>query len=314
MNPIARSLPSLPAAGFLLLAAAGLLAPRLRADHEDFVVISATASKAYTQHKYAAGAPRPESYVFYQGRYLGGATRDPSIDHDSFLAIARTLAPDLAKQNYLPLRTSRPAAADLLIVVNWGTTVTDPMYDKTNPETQFQLEDLTSSIRDFNAGGAGGMGNLNAQLAISDVNQQAQESEMAANSRLLGYDTALEKEGRMAWATPDGMTALEASHLSDLIDERYFVILLAYDYQKLQRASAAAAARHQAAPQPKPVWSLRMNIRAAGNNFVEALPAMSQAASNYFGKQLDDLVTTQAAIGSQSHVEVGEPKVLNVVK
>jgi hypothetical protein len=158
-----------------------------------------------------------------------------------------------------------------------------------------------------------GMSDLNAQLALSDTNQQSQRSALNANSRLLGYDAALQREGRMDWARGDGMSAEEGSHLSELIDERYFVILLAYDFQKIQQDNLAGDARHRPS-QPKPVWIVRMNIRAAGNNFVQALPAMSNAAAGYFGKQMDDLVTAPASVGSRAHVEVGAPKVLNVVK
>jgi hypothetical protein len=295
----------------LLLAAASLLASGLRADHEDFVVISATASPAYTQRKFAGGSPRPESYVIFQGQYFGGGTRDPSLEHATFDSVIRTLGPDLARQNYLPLRNARFTAADLLIVVNWGTTVVDPMNEKTNMEVQSRLSGLIRSIGSFNKGGSSS--DLNAQLAMSDASQQAQESGIAYNTRLLGYGAALQKESRMAWATPSGMDAMEEAHLSELIDERYFVILMAYDFQRMQRAKAARDP-HQRPPQPKPVWIVRMNIRAAGNNFTQALPAMSQAASSYFGKQEDDLVSAQTAVGVHSRVEVGEPKVINILK
>jgi hypothetical protein len=308
----------------LLLAAASLLAPGLRAEHQDFVVISASASKAYSQHKFADGSPKPESYVLAQGRHFDGATRDPSVDRASFEAIARILAPGLAKQNYLPLRSARFTDADLLIVVHWGTTVTDPMDDKSDFEVQSQLADLVSSIGAYTAartlptqlpmGPLHGFSDMNAQLSVSDTNRQAQLSAMNANARLLGYEAALQRENRMGWATPDGMTEEAETHLSQLIDERYFVIVLAFDYQEVQQAKAAGGARHGAARAPRPVWILRMNIRAAGNNFVLALPAMAQAAAGYFGRQMDDLVTAPVEVGSQAHVELGEPRTLNVVK
>jgi len=301
----------------LFLAAAALLAPGLRADHADFVTISATASKTYTQRKLVNGSPKPESYVFYQGKFFGGITRDPSVDRTAFLSIAKTLAPELAKQNYLPVSKGPPTNSDLLIVVNWGTTVIDPTQDKNDMEKQDQLASLLSSVRS-------GSGDINANVAIATANQISLVSDMNYTSHLLGYDAALQKEGHMAWASPSGMSAVQESHLAELIDERYFVILLAYDYQKilqenrdyqaLRTTRPRDAQRVGPPPQPKPVWVVRMNMRAAGNNFTEALPAMSQAAANYFGKQMDDLVTAPASVGSTAHVEVGESKVLNVVK
>src|SRR5476649_639204 len=97
------------------------LAAVLRADHQDFVVINASASPAYTQRKFVDGVPQQQTYALFQGKFFDGQTRDPSVDHSTFLAVAKVLAPDLAKQRYFPARAA--AAADLLIVVNWGTTV-----------------------------------------------------------------------------------------------------------------------------------------------------------------------------------------------
>ena len=301
----------------LTFAAAALAVSGLRADHNDFVIVNANASKAYTERKFAHGTAAPESYVLFQGKYFNGMTRDPSIDHAAFLAIAKTLAPDLAQQNYRPTRDA--AAANLLIVINWGTTVTDPTQDKNDPETQFELQDLLSSVSSSNAA------DMNSHLAVADVNAMSQQSVMGYNSRLLGYGAALQREGRMDWARTSGASAIEESHLAELIDERYFVILLAYDYQKIQRehedyrravrqAGLSRLPPPRPPPQPSPVWSVRMNIRAAGNNFNAALPAMGQAAAGYFGKQVDDLVDKPASVGSNAHVDVGETKVLNVVK
>ena len=207
-------------------------------------------------------------------------------------------------------------SASLLIVINWGTTITDPTGDKNDLEVQGQLQDLVSSVHSFATGSGGGtiggLGALNAQLAMADTDALEQQSQIASSSHLLGYDASLQREGRMDWARAGGMSALEATHLSELLDERYFVILQAYDYQQIRREDGNRGGPHTA--QPKPVWSVRMNIRSAGNNFNAALPAMAEAASGYFGKQVDDLVTTQVSVGRQSHVEVGAPRVMNVIK
>jgi hypothetical protein len=310
------------------LVAAALPRLALRADHEDFVIVSATANKAYTEHKFAHGSPRPETYVLYQGKFFGGMTHDPSVEHTTFMAIAKTLAPDLAKQNYLPTRDAR--AANLLIVVNWGTTMNDPLNDKSNTQYQFELKDLMSAVGTYNAGmastaggtaGVAAISNLNINLAQADTDTISQESDLSRNARLLGYTGALAKEGEMDWATPSGVSSAESSHLQDLLTERYFVILQAYDYQKLQRdhpahpgAQLVSDRPRAAAGPPQPVWSVRMNIKADGNNFTEALPAMSHEAAGYFGKQMDDLVDRQSSVGSQSRVDVGAPKVIKYEK
>jgi hypothetical protein len=309
--------------GILLLAGLAVLPAAVRANHADFVVINASASKAYTQQKFVNGAPRPETYVFYEGKFFGGTTNDKSIAHASFMDIAKVLAPNLAKQNYRP--TKNAAAADLLIVVNWGTTVSD-YGGKNNIETQYQFQ------QEVNDATSGNLEGLTSDLTLDQANATSAMKFAESNADLLGYTGALRREEKFQWVSPDGLNSEAESHLSDLIEERYFVIVMAYDYQKILADGKAAAQAQLSAPagggrnrlqgtradaapaQPRPVWSLRMNIRADGNNFTEALPAMSLAAAEYFGKQEDDLKTQQTAVGTNGRVEIGPVKVLDVLK
>jgi hypothetical protein len=311
----------------VFLAAAALLPAVLRADHQDFITVNANASRNYTQRKFVDGVPQRETYAFYQGDFFG-ETNDPSLQRLSFDAIARILAPELAKQNYFPSRDYK--AADLLIVVNWGTTATDPSQDNTDTEHQFQFTDKMQAIQAyntaFNAGQMVDPAPINFQMTITRNNELSAQVAASKNAELLGYTSALNEEMRHSWAYMDGLSAKAESYLADLAQERYFVVLLAYDYQAMQRAHRAdvqaallggqALARgkttavHQAASAPLPVWSVRMNIRAVGNNFTQALPAMAEVASDYFGKQLDQLATARASVGSRSHVEIGDTKVM----
>ena len=75
------------------------------------------------------------------------------------------------------------------------------------------------------------------------------------------------------------------ARLTELNEPRYFVALLAYDYQKLRNGTSAGGAKSA----PQPVWSVRFNASADNNNFMKALPAMSRIAASYFGRQLDEL-------------------------
>jgi hypothetical protein len=303
----------LPILGALLLLPCGL-----HADHADFVVVSATASKNYTQRKFVNGSPKPESYVFFEGKYFNGDVNDPSIDHASFMDIAKVLAPNLAKQNFFPTRDAK--SADLLIVVNWGTTITD-YGGKNDMETQDLLKDAQS------AAASGDINELTFDLMQNQTQAASAQKFAEFNAGLLGYTTALTKEMSMQWASPDGLNAEAESHLSDLIEQRYFVILLAYDYQKILSDGKAADAqmniprgRHSLGAvrddptQPRPVWEVRMNITARGNNFVEALPAMSKVAADYFGKQFDDLKTEETDVGKNASVEIGPVKTLEIIK
>jgi hypothetical protein len=313
-------------AGFLALVGLALLPGVLRADHTDFVVINAMASKAYTERKFVNGAAQPESYVFYQGKYFGGLTRDPSMVHTTFMDIAKVLAPNLAKQNYLP--TKNVKAADLLIVVDWGTTVTDDTGKKSNPNSSFDLTDAYQAVRAYNAfvAGGGGMGTAaptsgdsptlgSADQALDELTMDLMQNQAKAmsaqkfaeaNAELLGYTAAMNKQMAVQWASVNGLNSEAESHLADLDEDRYFVILMAYDFQKIRKAGNTNGSH--------PLWSVRMNIRADGNNFTEALPAMSKVAADYFGKQLDDLMSAQTKVGKNSRVEIGPVKVLDVAK
>jgi hypothetical protein len=177
-------------------------------------------------------------------------------------------------------------------------------------------------------GGVPDPNKINFHLMIGRTDQYSAQVSASDNALLLGYTTALNKEVAHSWAYQDGLSAKAESYLSDLAQERYFVVLLAYDYREMKRthrnadvqatlmggsafrSTASTATIHQTTAPPLPVWSVRMNIRAAGNNFARALPAMSGMAADYFGKQMDDLVTAQASIGSRAHVEIGETKVI----
>jgi hypothetical protein len=290
----------------LFFAGVGFLAPAARADHADFVVVNANASKAYTDQKFVNGVPKPETYVFYQGKYFGGDTYDRSLSRATFMDIAKVLAPSLAKHSYYPTRDVK--ATDLVIVVNWGTTMTD-YGGKSVPESQFQFQQELADIQSYNAtieaGGIADPSPITFDLMIDQANAMSAEKVAESNAGLLGYSNEINKEEEGEWASPDGLNSSAESHLADLNEERYFVILLAYDYQKMVNAGKAGDR------QPRPVWSVRMNIRAAGNNFTEALPAMSKVAADYFGRQLDNLMSTQTDVGKNSKVEVGPVKILD---
>ena len=259
------------------------------------VAVTAAAKEEYTKSRRdETNGLRPASYVFMQGKYFSGTTRDRSIEKMPFRRIAEYLVPELARQNFVPSREL--GQSDLLLVVHWGTTIPRVTSDELrakdgisgtmaeNPDglTHGLMQDqaasgtgdaaLTAMTELFNPATA-----ILAEQQIDSIAEQAQaDFSAASNSRLLGYNRIIHRLGKNVTAS-----TTEETLRFDLSTERYFLIVMAYD---LHQNVAPGRPRNA-------VWTLHVNIRSPGNNFESALSRMSVAASNYFGKDLDEVAT-----------------------
>ena len=114
------------------------------------------------------------------------------------------------------------------------------------------------------------------------------------NAKLLGYDSSL-----------NGVSVSRpvTGHARDLIDElednRYFVIMLAYDFQLLWKEKRSRL-----------LWETRFSIREQSNDFGEILPEIANHASPYFGQNVEGLVQKYFKEGD---VKLGELKFLEIV-
>jgi hypothetical protein len=84
--------------------------------------------------------------------------------------------------------------------------------------------------------------------------------------------------------------------VDDVEENRYFVVLLAYDFQTLWK--------HK---QRKLLWETRFSIRERGHDFGKELGAMAQFASRYFGKDSDGLIRKPMR---DVRITIGDPKFL----
>ena len=114
---------------------------------------------------------------------------------------------------------------------------------------------------------------------------------------MLGYDS---------WwnATFDAQngTALEVRKqdmLNELEEDRYFVVLMAYDFQLLEKEK-----KH------KLLWETRFSIRERNNQFDKQLASMASEASKFFGKDSRGLNHDPLPEG---RVELGEIRDLGTV-
>jgi hypothetical protein len=114
---------------------------------------------------------------------------------------------------------------------------------------------------------------------------------------LLGYDSWWVA----ANAAMDGtaMGRRKADMRAELEEDRYFVVLTAFDYQKLVKEKKS-----------KFLWEVRFSIREHGNQFDRRLPAMIALASDYFGRDSQGLHHVDVPEGK---VEIGPVKSLGVV-
>ena len=255
----------------------------------EFVVVSATAAPGYKRTKGSEGI-MAESYVFSPGIHFGGALRNRTLEHLPFLTVVQMLAPSLARQKYFPAKD--PAQANLAIVVHWGAT---QVYD--NPNPQADIEALNTELAAYKSAiqesGAASSGAVNGVLSTMEGATSQQERYLRANAELLGYQRTLSKEGKRMFSSEDEITLR-----SELIEERYFVVLMAYDYQLMKKEKT-----------PRLLWVTRMSIRSPGNNFAESVPGMARVAADFFGQQRDEITRIETKL-REGKVDIGELKVV----
>ena len=280
---------------FALLGAFASLSGSLRADFTNPVAVASTAAPDYSEQKFAPGAQKPETYLFYQGQFHGGTTRDPNLENAQFNQIVKTIGENMVHQNYFPSKD--PKEADLLIVVHWGTTT---IYE--NPNRQDDLDRLNTLLAKYNAAIAAGKhpdpGPLNQAQMIEESEQAEIRKAIGINAELLGFRQQINKDMAKGSASSTGASTEGADLINALSEERYFVILMAYDFHTMKKGST-----------PKLLWSTRFSIRAAGISFTNALPVMSKVAANYFGRDLDGL-KVENPTAAEGKVDVGTPTVV----
>ncbi len=266
---------------------------RLIAGKNDAIVISSTAAPDYQRPLDAKGKPVPESYVFMEGVHLEGGTRDRSEERMTYEEITRTLAVSLSKQSYLP--TKDVAGANLLIRVFWGTTLIyeDPQRDQNIAALNTAMANAQSQME---SGGQVDTTELKQAINDNALAANGVEGAIERNARLLGYKRSLLKEEKNMMAS-----IAEQTMRMELSEERYFVVLMAYDFQFMRKEK-----------KPKLLWITRLSIRTPGNNFTEALPALAVAGSEVYGRNLDGLERIKVRDLSGGEVILGDLKVIGV--
>jgi hypothetical protein len=241
------------------------------------VAVYSAVSPAYTRTVLPGGSFQPETYVFGKGGSQGGGMNDFTVDNLHFLDVARRIAPALAEKNYQPGKD--PRQTNLLIMVYWGTT------SGTNGGLSSSLYQSAQSIA---------LQSMPQSLMLIQMANRIRDQQDLENAKLLGY---LPEMIRLNDYKHTYFNRLFRQDVVDEVEEsRYYVVLLAYDFQTLWKSK-----------QRKMLWETRFSIREHRNDFSEALAAMAQHASRYFGQDSKGLIRERLP---EARITLGEPKVL----
>ena len=315
------------AAGLLCGLPLGILPAARAVEDTNVTAVSARVSDEYVRTKLPDGGFEAETYAFGEGGQWSGPTNDDTIDKLRFIDVAHAIAFPLAAQNYLPAKD--PKQTKLLIMVYWGTTAgaggasssvahqslssagqhLAAMPSMAAPPYAGIME--TPNVGTSKDGRFGPDANQAPQTALAE--RRAADSEFASamatvalenrqrdkdnwrNARILGFDSDLAATADLQY------TALRSRH-QDLIDEieddRYFVVLMAYDFQTMWKEK-----KHQL------LWETRFSIRKRHNDFDKQLAAMVENASRYFGQDSHGLVHKPLPEG---RVTLGDVQVVGV--
>jgi hypothetical protein len=266
---------------------------------EEIEAVSARATPDYIRTRLPSGRFKEESYAFGKGGFWSGELNDKTIDKMGFMEVARTIATPLAEQGYIPARD--PKTTGLLIMVYWGTT-----YAPEHASESFTYQRMSDATHDVNV--------AIQQHVPGQVIQQLEDSESAAitavvrenhrrdntdlrNAKMLGYDSWWASTFDAHSGTPQELERQDMMH--ELEEDRYFVVLMAYDFGLLQRES-----KH------KLLWETRFSVSQHHNEFDKQLGNIAKIASPYFGQDSHGLLRSPINDG---HVDIGDLRDLGTI-
>lgn len=295
----------------LIVAGLNLANWELDAKRTPPTAVLSQARNVYSREKLSTGEWKPETIAFAKGQMIEPTVPDHSLTRLSFREISATIADALAKVNYVA--TPSAEETNLLIVINWGkTSKFSDDSTRINMNVSGSNSQLLGSIpnsnstgsiieKNLSAGQDGGMAitveNEMAQMImLQHMNDQERKLANRFNAELLGYAPTFNwMESVSGHAGP--YTTMKEDLMKEIESPRYFVILQAYDFQKLWKHKERDL-----------LWVSRFSINAHNRRFDEELMEMAASASSYFGTHSDRLTREVP----QSHVTFGDIEVIGV--
>jgi hypothetical protein len=271
------------------------------AGNNDITAVASRKSNSYIRIQLPDGTFVPETYVFGPGGVWEGEKVDATIDKLTFGDVARMISGPLLRQDYVPGRD--PGTTKLLIMVYWGTSHGQEHSSESNgyqnlSKSSEAVDRAQVAVHASSGGkdGARSMQQLHAaqddmttSIAAVAAENHARNQADYLNVGMLGYDSWWDNTQKYV-GTP--LDFRRDDLLGEIEEDRYFVVLMAYDFQQLLWKK-----RHRL------LWETRFSIRERHHAFDEDLPSMAQFASQFFGQDSHGLVHKELPLG---HVDIGK--------
>src|SRR6188768_791397 len=269
----------------------------------------------YKREKAKNGTFKPEYYALSNGGRIANTTTDLTVDRVPYAEVAEIASKLLAQQSYRYAQTKEQAK--LLLVLNWGSTLT-PNWDRKNANialAQAELQNLERTKQDLASAlkgpGAPPVSYPGEDRVANTANgfgrslQFAMNEEAAVGNALGSLQNSIDSSHMDDLAVAnDARYAGGGDRYTDLISEveeaRYYIMISAYDFVELTKTG-----------KKKLLWQTRVSVRSPGNSFDSTVVAMLKSASKYFGQNSGRLVRGEESKGK---VEMGDVKFLGEAK
>ncbi len=264
------------------------LAVSLSSNAATRVAVRAVATEEYLIKRTESSDP-VQTYQFTKGRYFKPRSANKGMAEFTFDEIVFDIAQRLVEQDFYPNPTL--GEGDLLIVVHYGITQVGESLQELMAWTSMDDMGLNDTAGSSVASLANAANQLEFIMNAVDVVNQSNDRGSQSTAGLLGMEEAYEGH-------PYLDLARETELKSMLGEERYFVILMAYDYPRIMDHGKWELQ-----------WSTRYSARAAGKRFDEAVKDMNVVAGGFFGKHLDRLASKRA--DDTSDVDISDIEVVD---
>jgi len=272
----------------------------LRADEPagyHLTTVFSTVQNGFQRPTREDGTLKPVNYVFGEGSFTDGKSTDASLTAMPFKQLVPLLAAALGENGFVP--SLNKAGLDEVIVVHWGrTTGWDNASQTSSTAPLGYVANDSLPANPLGQPQVGTSPGSDQSLSDQSLNQALDDNQVrdafnVRNAKLLGYVSDIDEMG----GTPGPMAARRHDLVSELEGDRYYVVLVAYDFQAMRKK------------EKKVLWVTRFSLAADESGFDKAVAGMIKAAAPYFGQASGRVRHERIQTG---HVTPGEIKVIKL--